>query len=57
MAQSSDKKPADQPKPDAKSNQPTLTELSPEQLEKATGGHKIQMSDITISKTSDKSTP
>lgn len=44
--------------PDKKaSNQPKLTELSPEQLDKVSGGQKIKFSDITITKPVDKSSP
>jgi hypothetical protein len=57
MAQSSDKKPADQSKPANKSNQPTLKELSPEQLGQVSGGLKVQTSEITFTHKIDKSTP
>jgi type VI protein secretion system component Hcp len=57
MAQSSDKKPAEQPKPASKTNQPTLTELSPEQLGQVAGGLKVQTSEITFTHKLDKSTP
>ena len=50
MAQSSDKKPADQAKPASKSNQPTLTELPPDQLAQVAGGVKVQTSEITFTK-------
>ena len=56
MSQRSDQK-ATQPNPGSTSNQPVLTELSPEELEKISGGatdHKVQISEITISKTTDK---
>ncbi len=39
------------------SHQPKLTELSPEQLDKVSAGQKIKLSDITISKPVDKSSP
>jgi hypothetical protein len=57
MAQSSDKKPADQSKPESKSNQPILKELSPEQLGQVSGGLKVQTSDMNITHKLDKSTP
>lgn len=40
MSQSSNEKPAAQPEPEPKSNQPTLTELSPEELAAVSGGTK-----------------
>lgn len=38
----------------AKSNQPTLTELSPEQLDTVSGGQKVSTSDINFVKLTDK---
>jgi type VI protein secretion system component Hcp len=55
--QRSDEKPAPAAKPDAKSHQPVLTELSPTELENVSGGNKVQMSDIVIVKPVDKASP
>jgi type VI protein secretion system component Hcp len=57
MTQPSDKKPTSAPKKPTTSNQPTLTELSPDQLEKVSGGQKVSTSDFTFTHVVDKSTP
>ncbi|HVZ02280.1 MAG TPA: hypothetical protein VHA35_22430 [Dongiaceae bacterium] len=57
MSQHARPKPAPAPKKDIKSNQPVLTELSPEELSQVAGGQKVQLSDITITHKSDKATP
>ena len=57
MSQHSDQKAAAKPQPKDNPNQPSLTELSPEELAKVSGGatdHKVSTSDITITKTTDK---
>lgn len=54
MSKPADQKPASAPKKDAKSNQPTLKELSPEQLGQVSGGLKVQLSDIHFVKVVDK---
>ncbi len=53
MTQPPDSKPASQPKPETKLKQPTSTELSPKELDEATGG----VSDIHFTKLIDKSSP
>src|SRR5882757_8005345 len=53
MTQPSDQKPTSAPKPDTKSKQPALTELSPKELDQAAGGIK----DIHFTKLIDKSSP
>lgn len=57
MSQSKDHKPASAPKPAQKSNQPTLTELSPEELGEVAGGQKVQTTDLTFTHKIDKATP
>jgi type VI protein secretion system component Hcp len=57
MTQPADKKPISAPKQETKSNQPTLTELSPEQLDKVSGGQKVSTSDFHFTHPVDKSTP
>ena len=57
MSQNSDQKPAHVPKNETKSNQPTLTELSPEQLDKVSGGQKVSMGEIHFTHPTDKATP
>jgi len=48
MPQHEDQKPTQDPKKDAKSHQPTLKELSPEQLGQVSGGLKVQGTDIKL---------
>ena len=57
MTQRSDSKPASAPKTGTKANQPTLTELSPQELDNVSGGQKVQMNDIHFVKVIDKSSP
>jgi hypothetical protein len=57
MSQHSDQKPTPAPKKEPKANQPTLTELSPEQLGQVAGGLKVQTSEISFAHKLDKSTP
>jgi hypothetical protein len=57
MSKRADQKPAPAPNKDAKSNQPTLKELSPEQLGQVSGGLKVQTSEISFTHKLDKSTP
>ena len=58
MSQQPDSKSTIAPAAATKANQPTLTELSPDELAKVSGGtSNIKLSDITITKTVDKSSP
>ena len=61
MSKPTDQEQASQPKSGMKSNKPTLTELSPEELRHVSGGttnaHKVQTSDLTIMKVVDKTSP
>jgi hypothetical protein len=57
MSKRSDQKPTPASKKDTKANQPTLTELSPEQLGQVSGGLKVQTSEISFTHKLDKSTP
>jgi len=57
MSQHSDAKPASAPTSETKSNQPILTELSPEELEKVSGGQKISTGEIVITHHVDKASP